>query len=126
LGGRDIKRYLAAEEAIGAEAAEHQIGIGDGRLGAAETVAGRSGRGAGALGTDAQAALLDARDRSTAGTDLENVHHGDLHRQRLIVAAEESRAGGQRLALVDDAGFRRGPTHVERNGVLDAERMAKR
>ena len=56
----DVELHLAAEEAVGAEPAEHQIGVGDGRLGAAEAVAGRAGRGAGALRADAQAAVLDA------------------------------------------------------------------
>ena len=38
----EIEPHLAAEEAVGAEPAEHQIGVGDGRLGAAEAVADRA------------------------------------------------------------------------------------
>ena len=126
LGGGDVERHLAAEEAVGAEPPEHQIGVGDGRLGAAEPVAGRPGRRAGALRPDAQAAVIDARDRAAAGADLEDVHHGDLHRQRLVVAADQRLRGGQRLALVDDAGLGGGAAHVEGDGVLDAERVAER
>ena len=44
LGRFDVERHLAAEEAVGAEPAEHQVGIGDGRLGAAEAVADRTRR----------------------------------------------------------------------------------
>ena len=126
LGGGDVERHFAAEETVGAETAEHQIGVGDGRLVAAEPVAGRPGRRARALRPDAQAAVIDARDRAAAGADLENIHHGDLHRQRLVVAADQRLRGGQRLALVDDAGLRGGAAHVEGDGVVDAERMAER
>ena len=126
LGGLDVELHLAAEEAVGAEPAEHQIGVGDGRLLAAEAVAGRPRLRAGALRADAQGAVLDARDRAAAGADLEDVHHGDLHRQRLVVAADQRRAGGQRLALVDHAGLGGGAAHVEGDGVLDAERVAER
>ena len=70
--------------------------------------------------------LLDARDRSAAGPDLEDVHHGDLHRQRLIVAADERHAGGQRLAVVDHAGLGGGTAHIESDGIAYANCMAKR
>ena len=93
---------------------------------AAEAVAGRTGRGAGALRADAQAALLHPRDRAAAGADLENVHHGDLHRQRLVVAADQRGAGGERLAVVDDAGLGGGAAHVEGDRVLKPERTAER
>ena len=42
FGRCGIELHLAAEEAIGAEAAEREIGIGHRRLGAAEAVAGRA------------------------------------------------------------------------------------
>ena len=115
----DVERHLAAEEAVGAEPAEHQVGVGHGRLRAAAAVAGRAGHRAGALRADAQRAVLDARDRAAAGADLENVHHGDLHRQRLVVAADQRLRGGQRLALVDDAGLGGGAAHVEGDGVVE-------
>ena len=41
LRRREIEPHLAAEETIGAEPAEHEIGVGDGRLGAAVAVADR-------------------------------------------------------------------------------------
>ena len=126
FGGRNVELHLAAEKALGVEPAEHQIGVGHRRLGAAEAVAGRSGRGARALRADAQRAVVDARDRAAAGADFENVHHRDLHRQRLLVAADQRRAGGQRLAVVDDAGFGGGAAHVERDRVVDAEHPAQR
>ena len=42
-GGVGVQRHLAAEEVRGVEAAEHQVGIGDGRRGAAAAVAGGAG-----------------------------------------------------------------------------------
>ncbi len=52
-----VERELAAEEAIGVEPAEHQIGIGYGRLAAAMSVASRTRCRAGALRTDMKADL---------------------------------------------------------------------
>ncbi len=54
LGGRNVEPHLAAEETFGAEPAEHQIGVGHRRLGAAKPVAGRPRRGARALRPDTQ------------------------------------------------------------------------
>ncbi len=45
-----VERHLAAEEALGVEAAEHDVRVGDRRLVAAAAVAGRAGHGAGAAG----------------------------------------------------------------------------
>ena len=59
----EIELHLAAEEAVGAEPAEHQVGVGDGRLGAAQAVADRAGRGAGAFRPDAQARCRSRRGR---------------------------------------------------------------
>ena len=54
--GGFVELHLAAEEALGGEPAEHQVGVGDRRPRAAEAVAGRAGIGAGALRPDAQRA----------------------------------------------------------------------
>ena len=53
-GAVDVECELAAEEVVGAEAAEHEVRVGDGRLGAAAAVAGRPGLGARAQRADAQ------------------------------------------------------------------------
>ena len=75
---------------------------------------------------EAERTVLDAGDRAAAGRDLENVHHGDLHRQRLLVAADQRRARGQGLAVIDDAGFGGGAAHVKSYGVVDFQRAAQR
>src|ERR1700722_11348254 len=94
---RVAEPHLAAEEALGAEPAEQEVGVSDGRLRAAERIAGGPGRGARALRTDAERIVRDAGDRAAAGADLENVHHGDLDGERLVVAADQRRAGRERL-----------------------------
>ena len=114
----EIELHLAAEEAVGAEAAEHQVGVGDGRLGAAEAVADRARRGAGAFRADAQrVADLDAGDAAAAGADLLDVDHRHLHRQAGGIAADQRRAGHQHVALVDHAGLGGGAAHVEGDGI---------
>src|SRR4051812_42518399 len=47
-----VELHAAAGDAAGAEAAEDQVGVGDGDLGAAAAIADRSGEAAGALRTD--------------------------------------------------------------------------
>ena len=125
FGGFDIEPHLTAEKAVGGEPPEHEVGIGHRRLGAAAAVAGRPRHRSGALRSDAQPALLHPRDRAAAGADLENIHHGDLHRERAVIAADQGGAGGERVTIVDDAGLGSGPAHVEGDCVLETERMAQ-
>ena len=127
LAPLEIELHLAAEEAIGAEPAEHQVGVGDGRLGAAEAVADRARRGAGAFRADAQrVADLDAGDAAAAGADLLDVDHRHLHRQAGGIAADQRRAGHQHVALVDHAGLGGGAAHVEGDGIRKPMRVAQR
>ena len=65
LGGAAIEARAAAEEVVGIEEAEHQVGVGHGRLGAAAAIAGRSRLRAGALGPDVQHAAVRRRARSS-------------------------------------------------------------
>ena len=123
----EIELHLAAEEAVGAEAAEHQVGVGDGRLGAAEAVADRARRRAGRFRADAQrVADLDAGDAAAAGADLLDVDHRHLHRQAGGVAADQRRAGHQHVAFVDHAGLGRGAAHVEGYRIGNVDGIAQR
>src|SRR5947209_1593061 len=81
-GGRiGIEGQFAAELAVGAEPAEHEIGVGDGWLRAAAAVAGRARHRLGAFRSDAQrAALVDPGDRSAAGADRVDVDDRDADR----------------------------------------------
>ena len=122
----DVEAHLAAEKAVGGQPPEDEVGIGDGRLGAAAPIAHRTGLRARAFRTDMQrAAHFDARDRAAAGADLLDVDHRHLHRQTGGVAADERAAGHQHLAAMDDAGLGGGAAHVEGDGVLEPDAIAQ-
>ena len=113
-----IEPRLAAEEALGIEKAEDEIGVGDRRLGAAAPVAGGAGSRARALGPDVQhAAGIDARDRAAAGADAGDVDalQGDA------LAGEAAVGGDRRLAADDERDVGRGAAHVERDEVAVAD-----
>ena len=73
----DVQGDLAAGQRRG-QVAEHDVGVGDGRLGAAQAVGGRARDGARGLRADPQrlGQLGDVRDRSAAGADRADVHRG--------------------------------------------------
>ena len=126
FGAFDVELHLAAEKAVGGEPAEHEIGVGDGRLFAAEPVADRTRHRAGAFRSDAQrAGETDARDAAAAGADFLDVDHRHLHRKAGGIAADQRTAGHQHMAVVDDAGFRRGAAHVEGDGIIESHAVAQ-
>ena len=72
----------AAGEVVRIDRAQHDIGVGHGRMHAAAAVAGRARLGAGALRPHRHALQrIDARDRAAAGADLDHLDHRDAHRQ---------------------------------------------
>ena len=100
LRRREIEPHLAAEETIGAEPAQHEVGVGNGRLGAAPAIAGRSRlRRRRFAVRRAARRRADARDAAAAGADFLNVDHRDLDRQPAVISADERAAGRQRAAL---------------------------
>ena len=86
-----VEGHVAAEEVVGVEDAEQQIGVGDRRLGAALAVAGRARVGAGRLRPDLQQAeVVDPGERAAAGADLDQVdrRHGDREARALLEAVD--------------------------------------
>ena len=74
LGRAPVEPAPPAEKARRVEIAQHQVGVGDRRLGAALAVAGRARNRTGARRADMQdAALVDPRDRAAAGADAGDV-----------------------------------------------------
>ena len=75
LGGVAVQRDLAAQQA-GRQAAQHEVGVGDGRLVAAPAVADRPRLGPGGSGADAQTAqqLRHEGDGAATGADAAHVH----------------------------------------------------
>ena len=72
----DVDLQAATEKVVGVDAAEHEVGVGDGRLVAAEPVAGGTGVGAGAARTNPQPAPgIHPGDAAAAGADLHQIDH---------------------------------------------------
>ena len=118
--GRRIECCAAAQEMRGIEIAEHEVGIGHSRLGAAATVAGRAWHGAGALRADMQdAAGIDAADRSAAGAETDDVQAVQCQ----PMAADATAADQRRLAIDDQADVGAGAAHVERDQVVAVEQL---
>ena len=125
-----VELHVAAEEIVGIEQPEHQVGVGDGRLVAAAAVAGRTGIGAGALRADLeQPERVDMGDAAAAGADLDHVDRRDGDRQpaaflEAVAAVDLEQPGDQRLAVLDQAGLGGGAAHVEGHQPVEAERLA--
>ena len=80
LGG--VEPHAPTRESFRVDAAEHNVGVGDGRLTAAMSVARRPGRGAGAVRPDRDALhAVDPRDRTATRADLHHLDHWDAQRQ---------------------------------------------
>ena len=112
-----VERHAAAEQASRREPAEHEVGVGDGRLRAAPAVAGGPGLRAGALRPDLhQAVAIEPRDRAAAGADGVDVERRQPHRKALDPFVER-RAGG---AVADQRDVGAGAAHVERDDIRHA------
>ena len=112
-----VQLHLAAEEIVGRDVAQNQVGVGHRRIVAA-TVAGRPRVGASARRADAQQAeRVDLCDRSAAGTDAGDVDH--LDGDALVVFPMLGRR--RDLALVDQANVETGAPHVDREQMLLAQ-----
>ena len=124
-GGIGVELHLTAEEVVGIEPTKHDIGVGDGRLGAAPAVADRARIGARALRADLERAdVVDPGDRAAAGADLDHVDHRQHHRMARRIAADVVAGRERRLAVLDQARLGGGAAHVERDHVVVAERLA--
>src|SRR5690606_35876056 len=114
-----VQRHRPAQEEVGVEVAEQQIGVGDGRLVAALPVAGRAGVGAGAIRPDGQQAeLVDPGDRAAPGADLDQLDGGRADREtaaalEAVHPGDLQPAADRRAAILDGAQLGRGAAHVE-------------
>ena len=74
-GGVDVEVHAPAGEPGGGQVPEYGVGIGHRGLVTTPAVAGRAGRGAGALRADQKSALAHAGDGATTGADTLHVDH---------------------------------------------------
>jgi len=96
---------------------QHEIGVGDGRLGAAVRITHRPGFGAGAARADLEMAFAgNPGDRAAAGADGFDVDHRDPDRKR----ADRSAIGDLRLAAFDQAQIGRGAAGIQRHQIREA------
>ena len=113
---------LAAEIIVRIDAAEHDLGVGIGRLGAAGAVAGRPGHRPHALRADIEnAALIDPADRAAAGADIDRVHRRQAagHVPENLPLVRD-----RRLAAIDDRDVVGGAAGLERDHVFEARQRA--
>ena len=126
VGRGAVDLHGAAQEEVGIEIAEGEVGIGHRGLAAAAAVAGRPRLGAAALGSDMERAeFRPVRDRAAAGADLDQLDRGDLDRQagaaqEALLARRLEAVGDQRLALVDQGELGRRAAHVEGEHAVEA------
>ena len=131
IGGEvGVEAHLAPKEAFGVEVAEDEVGVGDGGIGAACAVAGRTGGRASTVGADAQAAtIVHPSDAAATSADLKEVDDGHLDGMAGALEPAASLAAGTAdlvvggdgdLAALDEAGLGGGATHVEGDEVGDA------
>ena len=123
-GGAAVERHAAAEKKRRIVKPEHQVGVGDGRLGAAATVACGARVGTGRARADAeQPDLVDVGDRAAARPGLDHVDHRHPDRQagaalEPMFAGGFHRRGDRDPAALDQAGLGGGAAHVERDHVV--------
>ena len=115
LGGRGVEAHLPTEEECGIEAPEDDVGIRDGGLASAASVARRSRFGAGAAWPDAQeTAGVDIGDRTPAGADRRVVDEERAHRDTPL---DLVLGGRPELAVGDEPDIAARAPHVEGDAV---------
>ena len=114
-GGLGVERHAAAQQAR-RQLAQHDVGVGHRRLGAAAAVGGGPGLGAGALRAHRQRAAGDPGDRAAAGADGHHVDHG----QRQRPFADMAVLGERDLAVLDQADVGAGAADIDGDDVPDA------
>ncbi len=90
-----VERDGTAGQRARAQPAQHELGVGDGRVLAAQPVGGGAGARAGALRADMQqAGIVDPGDRAAAGADRVDLHR----RRREVIAVDREFVGDRHLA----------------------------
>ena len=122
-----VQAHFPAEKSFGRKTAEDHVRIRDRGLAAAPAVTRRPRLGAGAAGTDVQAAaFVEPGDAAAAGSHFDDVEDGDADSKPFVIAADKIIRRETRLAAPNNAGLGRRPAHVESDGGLEIEQLAQR
>jgi hypothetical protein len=125
FGGGAIERNFAAGESIWIDAAEHHVGVRHGRLRTALPVANRTRLRARAVRPHGDALeRVEPRVGAAARADLHHLDHRNAQRQaaafeKAVNPRHFQHTRGLRPRLVDQADFRRGAAHVERQHLIE-------
>ena len=119
----DVGGRFEPRDGPGVDAAQQQVGIGDGRLAAPPAVADGAGRRARALRTDPQQpAVVDPGDAAAARADGLDVHHRHPERHSVADVLLRRRRG---RATAHDGDIEARPAHVATDDVGKARRAAE-
>ena len=122
----DVEPHLAAKKIVWIEATKDEIGIGDGRFGAAFPVTGRSRRRPCAERSDFEPATgVDPGDASTAGTNFDDIDHRQHHRMPCRRPADVVSVDDLGFPFFDEAGFRRSAAHVKGDYIWQTKACAQ-
>jgi hypothetical protein len=114
LGCLAVKRNLAIEQ-MRRDAAQHKVGVGDGRARPALAIGRRAGVSTGALRPDTNGAVVcDTGNRAATGTDGMDVD--DRQCQRVV--ADPAGRGGRGLAVTDQGHIGAGAPHVDGQDIV--------
>ena len=109
-----VERHFATQETVGRKPAQHEIGVSDGRLGSALSVADRTGMAARAAWADLQAThFVDPGDGAATGANLDNIDNGIHDRVAAGLAAHIIALCDGRFAPLDKTDLGGRSAHIE-------------
>ena len=122
---RGVELHFAAEEILGVQPAEQEVGIGHRRLRAAAGIPCGTRHRAGATRADTETALaIEPSDRAAADADFENIDDVAADRKSVVGAADVVDRFHGIAAALDQRAFCRRAAHVEGDEIVDAEKLA--
>ena len=130
FGAGEVEAHCSAEEVVGVQVAEDEVGVAERRLRSPLRVAGGARGGSGALRTDPDGSPgIRLRDAATPRADLDHVDDRGAHRQpaprlELVRSRDLERVDLHRRALTHQRPFGGGASHVEGEQVRQGEGAA--
>src|SRR5262249_49062333 len=121
-----VECHLATQESVRVKPSEGDVRVCDRGFSATAAVAHRPGLGASADGPHVKAAaIVDPGDAAATCADFDNLEDGNPDRQALVIPAKKKVWREMGLAASHDASLGRRATHVEGDGSLKLQGVAK-